>query len=177
MLLPSHSSFYTAGLADCMPDNCKSRYARVSLGLICVAAVASKCTVPADSSLEVCLCSYSCPGVYSGQGCGAKLKWIQFREGGGCWGCSSWPACDYKEAATERLATPRVTLEAVSKDVFKASVALTGSCALCTVALQVLTGRFCLSWCSACICRDNTSPADGLYARPDFPDGKPLQPC
>lgn len=63
-----------------------------------------------------------CPGVFSGQGCGAKLKWVQFREGGGCWGCASWPACDYKEAAVERLASPQVTLEAVSKDIFKAIV-------------------------------------------------------
>ena len=63
-----------------------------------------------------------CPGVYSGQGCGATLKCVQFREGGGCWGCSSWPACDYKEAATERLANPQVTLEAVSKDLFKVNV-------------------------------------------------------
>ena len=47
------------------------------------------------------------------------LKWVQFREGKGCWGCSTWPACDYKEAATERLATPQVTLEAVSKELFK----------------------------------------------------------
>ncbi|DBA70641.1 TPA: hypothetical protein ACH3X2_012024 [Trebouxia sp. C0005] len=67
-----------------------------------------------------------CPGVYSGQGCGAKLRWVQFREGGGCWGCSSWPACDYKEAATERLANPQVTLEAVSKDVFKVEAATGG---------------------------------------------------
>ena len=70
-----------------------------------------------------------CPGVYSGQGCGAKLRWVQFREGGGCWGCSSWPACDYKEAATERLANPQVTLEAVSKDVFKVNVHTYHQCA------------------------------------------------
>ena len=68
--------------------------------------------------LQMCV-SCSCPGVFSGQGCGAKLKWVQFREGKGCWGCASWPACDYKEAATERLATPQVTLEAVSKELFK----------------------------------------------------------
>lgn len=64
----------------------------------------------------------SCPGVFSGQGCGAELKWVQFREGKGCWGCSSWPACDYKEAALERLATPQVTLEAVNKELFKVLV-------------------------------------------------------
>ena len=68
---------------------------------------------------ETGMFSCSCPGVFSGQGCGAKLKWVQFREGKGCWGCCSWPACDYKEAATERLATPQVTLEAVSKELFK----------------------------------------------------------
>lgn len=67
-------------------------------------------------------CTCSCPGVFSGQGCGAKLKWVQFREGKGCWGCSSWPACDYKEAATERLATPQLTLEAMSKEEFKVAV-------------------------------------------------------
>ena len=68
------------------------------------------------------MCTCSCPGVFSGQGCGAKLKWVQFREGKGCWGCSSWPACDYKEAATERLATPQLTLEAMSKEAFKVAV-------------------------------------------------------
>ena len=75
--------------------------------------------VPTAYVCGTSMCSCSCPGVFSGQGCGAKLKWVQFREGKGCWGCSSWPACDHKEAATERLATPQVTLEAVSKELFK----------------------------------------------------------
>ena len=57
------------------------------------------------------------------------MKRVQFREGGGCWGCSSWPACDYKEAATERLANPQVTLEAVSKNVFKVNVHVYHLCA------------------------------------------------
>jgi hypothetical protein len=38
-------------------------------------------------------CPYaSCPGVFTF--CGAELRWVS--RGSGFWGCSSFPACDYK---------------------------------------------------------------------------------
>lgn len=58
-----------------------------------------------------------CPGVFSGQGCGAALRFKRSGERA-FWGCSRWPDCDYREGPTDRLPSPQVALEALSTQAF-----------------------------------------------------------